>query len=72
MHTPRAITLLHISDTQFGGKHRFGRLELPEPDAPFDTLFARLCDDLRWLKDKRGLVPDLVIASGDLTEWGKK
>jgi WD40 repeat protein/3',5'-cyclic AMP phosphodiesterase CpdA len=72
MHPSRTITLLHISDTQFGRNHRFGRLGLPEPDAPFDTLFARLCDDLRLLKDKQGLVPDALIASGDLAEWGKK
>ena len=72
MHPSRLITLLHISDTQFGRNHRFGRLGLPDPDALFDTLFARLCDDLRLLKDKHGLVPDLVIASGDLAEWGKK
>jgi Sulfatase-modifying factor enzyme 1/Calcineurin-like phosphoesterase len=71
-HPARAITLLHLSDTQFGRSHRFGRLGLPDPDARFDTLFARLCDDLRLLKDKHGLVPDLVIASGDLAEWGKK
>jgi len=72
MHRHRAITLLHISDTQFGRNHRFGRLGLPEPDAPFDTLFARLRDDLEYLKNDHGLAPDLVIASGDLAEWGKK
>ncbi|MGH8576669.1 MAG: metallophosphoesterase [Gammaproteobacteria bacterium] len=72
MHPARAITLLHISDTQFGRNHRFGWLGLPEPDAPFDTLFARLRDDLRLLNDEHGLAPDLLIASGDLAEWGKK
>jgi 3',5'-cyclic AMP phosphodiesterase CpdA len=72
MHPSRAITILHLSDTQFGRNHRFGRLGLPEPDAPFDTLFARLRDDLQYLKSEHGLVSDLLVASGDLAEWGKK
>ena len=36
------ITLLHISDMQFGRHHRFGRLVLPEPDAKFGCGFAAL------------------------------
>jgi len=72
MRPARAITVLHISDLQFGRNHRFGRLGLPEPEAAFDTLFARLRDDVEYLKDKHGLVPDVVIASGDLAEWARK
>ena len=46
----RPITLLHLSDTQFGRNHRFGRLALPPPDDSFDTLLTRLGDDLGSLK----------------------
>ena len=73
---PRPITLLHLSDLQFGCHHRFGRLGAAEehPDAAFDTLLARLQQDLRDLVDGQGqpLRPDLVLLTGDLAEWGRK
>jgi WD40 repeat protein/3',5'-cyclic AMP phosphodiesterase CpdA len=81
---PRPITLLHLSDLQFGRHHRFGRLGAPRqqsdqpseesPDAAFDSLFARLQQDLRDLEDADGqrLAPDLVLLTGDLAEWGRK
>ncbi|MCP5112606.1 MAG: hypothetical protein GY953_17400, partial [bacterium] len=65
------ITLLHLSDTQFGRNHRFGNLGLPEPDAQFDTLFQRLSDDLAVL-EAEDVHPQVLIVSGDLAEWGKK
>lgn len=68
----RPITLLHLSDTQFGRNHRFGRLSLPPPDDSFDTLLTRLGDDLQLLKKDYGLQPDLVVLSGDLAEGGLK
>ena len=66
------ITLLHLSDLQFGRHHRFGRLGLPSPDDKFDDLLSRLTDDLRTLEDDHGLRPDLLIVTGDLAEWGLK
>jgi hypothetical protein len=40
------ITLLHVSDPQFGRNHRFGNLALP-PDDTFDTSVAeRLTEGL--------------------------
>jgi calcineurin-like phosphoesterase family protein len=72
----RSITLLHLSDLQFGRYHRFGRLGATgdDPDAAFDTLFARLEQDLRGLKDGAGQLvkPDLAVLTGDLAEWGRK
>ena len=59
------ITVLHLSDVQFGRHHRFGS------DEPFDTLYQRLEDDLRGLADDHGLRPDLVVVTGDLAEWGR-
>jgi 3',5'-cyclic AMP phosphodiesterase CpdA len=67
-----SITLLHISDIQFGRNHRFGRLGLPPPDDQFDSLFARLADDLSSLRRTYQLKPDLFLITGDLAEWGKK
>lgn len=72
MATLRPITILHISDIQFGRSHRFGRLGLPAADDQFDSLFVRLRDDLSELEKDYGLKPDLLVASGDLPEWGKK
>ena len=69
---PSEITLLHLSDMQFGKLHRFGWLALPEPDAKYDTLLHRLTKDLDELRRKRGLRPNIIVASGDLVEWGRK
>src|SRR5262249_12270204 len=64
------ITLLHLSDLQFGRYHRFGRLGAFDPDAAFDTLIGRLTHDLDLLKRDHRLVPQIVVISGDLAEWG--
>jgi len=75
LHVPmsdeQSITILHLSDLQFGRNHRFGRLGLPPPDDQFDTLFARLKDDLGHLGTTHNLIPQLVIVTGDIAEWGK-
>jgi 3',5'-cyclic AMP phosphodiesterase CpdA len=65
----QAITILHLSDTQFGRNHRFGRLGLPPPDDQFDSLLKRLPQDLDLLRDDHGLEPQMVVCSGDLAEW---
>jgi WD40 repeat protein/3',5'-cyclic AMP phosphodiesterase CpdA len=65
------VTILHVSDLQFGIQHRFGRLGLGGADEPFDTLLKRLTDDLDLLRKDEGLAPDLVALTGDLAEWGK-
>lgn len=65
----RSLTLLHLSDLQFGREHAFGgRARLPE-DGRFDTLLQRLSDDLVALNRDEGLIPDVVIVTGDLAEW---
>lgn len=69
-YDPEPITLLHVSDMQFGRNRRFGRLSRYDPDASFDTLLRRMTDDLDGLKLTPGLIPQLVVASGDLAEWG--
>ncbi len=62
-----AVTILHVSDMQFGKNHRFA-----DPDGGFDTLLRRLCDDLDLLARENSLKPDLVALTGDLAEWGMK
>ncbi len=64
MSEPRSITILHLSDMQFGPKHRF------ETTAP-GSLFARLRDDFTAMHERHGLVPDLILVTGDLVESGK-
>ena len=64
-----SITLLHVSDPQFGRFHRFGNLG--EDGDDFDTLFGRLDLDLKTLEGD-GVRPELIVVSGDLAEWGFK
>jgi 3',5'-cyclic AMP phosphodiesterase CpdA/Tfp pilus assembly protein PilF len=61
------ITILHLSDMQFGIHHRFGT-----ENTELDTLLERLYEDLSGLEKSHDLKPDLVVLTGDLTEWGKK
>jgi hypothetical protein len=35
-------------------------------------LLLRICNDLKNLKNKPGLTPELIILTGDLAEWGRK
>ncbi|MEV8508331.1 metallophosphoesterase [Actinoplanes sp. NPDC051475] len=64
------LTVLHVSDPQFGRHHLFGGNGLTAADQARDTLFQRLHDDLDRLAADPGLRPDLVVVSGDLAEWG--
>lgn len=65
----RNITLLHISDMQFGKFHRFAKGKDGIPN-PHDTLTERLIDDLKHLAEHNQVRPDLIICTGDLAEWG--
>ncbi|MCP4697050.1 MAG: NACHT domain-containing protein [Gammaproteobacteria bacterium] len=67
----QTITLLHLSDMQFGAHHRFG-VKTDTPDAALDTLSARLLQDLDSLRQEHGLKPDILLLTGDLTEQGQK
>jgi 3',5'-cyclic AMP phosphodiesterase CpdA len=71
MSGERSVTLLHVSDMQFGAKHRFGADGLTSGDRRFSTLAARLLDDIEVLRAEHGLRPDLIVASGDLAEHAK-
>ena len=64
------LTVLHVSDTQFGAHHLFGGNGLTLADRAEDTLFRRLHRDLTQLADEHGLLPDLLVVTGDLAEWG--
>ncbi|WP_239377232.1 TIR domain-containing protein, partial [Frankia sp. Cj5] len=64
--TEPAVTVLHISDTQFGAHHA----GLTEADRAHSSLFGRLHDDLRDRAEVDGLRPDLVVVTGDLAETG--
>ncbi|WP_239331786.1 TIR domain-containing protein, partial [Frankia sp. CiP3] len=68
--TEPAVTVLHISDTQFGAHHVRGNTGLTEADRAHSSLFGRLHDDLRGRAEVDGLRPDLVVVTGDLTEAG--
>ncbi len=65
------LTILHVSDPQFGAHHLFGGNGLTPADQAYDTLFARLHEDLTGLAADHDLRPDLLVATGDLAEWGR-
>ncbi len=67
-----SVTLLHLSDTQFGRNHRFGNLRATTEDGKFETLLKRLEIDLALLKKDHGVVPEAIMVTGDLAEWGLK
>jgi WD40 repeat protein/3',5'-cyclic AMP phosphodiesterase CpdA len=64
------LTVLHVSDPQFGRHHLFGGNGLTPADQAYDTLHARLHADLAGLADRHHLHPDLMVVTGDLAEWG--
>jgi 3',5'-cyclic AMP phosphodiesterase CpdA len=73
MSLKHEITILHLSDLQFGKNHRFGRLgNTEDPDEPFNSLLARLMTDLDGLKRDYSLMPDIVAVTGDIAERGEK
>jgi hypothetical protein len=51
-----SVTLLHLSDTQFGRNHRFGNLGVTAEDGKFDSLLERLKIDLGGLHNDHGVV----------------
>ena len=70
MSADRAITILHLSDIQFGRNHRFRRLCLSPNDNEADSLISRLADDFKLLKNNYQLCPDIMVLTGDLAECG--
>ena len=62
MASEHSITVLHVSDMQFGKNHRFTRQ---------DSLYASLTDDLKDVQGSERLEPNLLVVSGDLAEWGR-
>ncbi|MDY6857104.1 MAG: metallophosphoesterase [Thermodesulfobacteriota bacterium] len=66
------ITILHVSDTQFGCNYRFAGSDLSSLEGRFDTLLSRLKMDIKKLGDGYNLHPDILIMTGDLTEKGLK
>ena len=67
-HDRDELTILHVSDPQFGAHHLFGGNGLTPADRAQDTLFRRLHDDLAHLADTHELLPDLMVVTGDLAE----
>src|SRR5690606_10392082 len=69
---PDTITILHLSDIQFGRNHRFGRLaEQDESGIVLDTLLDRLLPEFD-LFEGYDIRPDIIIISGDLAETGAR
>lgn len=72
MFTHDSVTLLHLSDLQFGKNHWFAT-DFSNRDVSINTLVRRLCDDLDDLY-KEEMLPkaDFLVITGDLAETGMK
>jgi 3',5'-cyclic AMP phosphodiesterase CpdA len=57
-----SVTILHISDTQFGQHHRFGE--------GVESLASQLIYDLRKIVGRQVPQIDLILISGDIAEQG--
>jgi 3',5'-cyclic AMP phosphodiesterase CpdA len=68
MSEKKSITILHLSDIQFGANHRFG-VDVKTVDGSIETLLGRFTDDLKEMRDDYGLTPELIVLTGDLVEW---
>jgi len=71
MSEKKSITILHLSDIQFGANHRFG-VNVKTEDGSIETLLGRLTDDLKEMRDDYGLTPELIVLTGDLVELGMR
>ncbi|MBV9143303.1 MAG: hypothetical protein JO115_20700 [Pseudonocardiales bacterium] len=58
------LTILHVSDPQFGRHHLFGGNGLTPADQAYDTLFQRLHDDLIQRVRAGGGLPDRADRGG--------
>jgi len=58
------LVILHLSDIQFGRHHRY-----PKGDDSYQTLFAKLVEDLEYLREKHNAQPNAVVVTGDVAEW---
>ena len=57
------LTLLHLSDLQFGAHHRY-----PKGKDSYQTLFAKLSEDLDHLREAHDISPNAVVVTGDIAE----
>jgi hypothetical protein len=54
-----------LSDLQFGKNHRY-----PDGEGSFNSLYAKLAEDLDELAEKCSLRPTAIVVTGDIAEWG--
>ena len=58
-----ALTILHLSDLQFGRKHRY-----PKGKGSYNTLSAKLSADLDYLGKEHQVRPNAIVVTGDVAE----
>src|SRR5262249_43589925 len=67
--TGRPVTILHLSDLQFGADHPFGGNGLLDPELHAESLRQELYSDLDGIVGETG-PPGLVLVTGDITDSG--
>ena len=65
-----ALTILHLSDVQFGGQYLFGGRGRITTDRAHAILISGLRADLASLASEHGVRPDLMVVTGGLTSCG--
>jgi len=72
MTNKKSITLLHLSDIQFGINHRFELKDISDKNFDLNNIFDRLTIDINKLNNEYNIHPDIVIVTGDIVERGQK
>ncbi|TWH45942.1 metallophosphoesterase [Sporomusa sp. KB1] len=64
------ITILHLSDLQFGRHHvnKVGQRQPLYADENYNSELQKLIDDLNILAED-GIVPNFIVITGDIAEW---
>lgn len=66
-HTIEDPIILHLSDIQFGKAHAFEDI----PPEKYDSLLSSLITDIERNYNNDGIqIPNLIVISGDLADWG--
>ncbi len=67
----REITIMHLSDIQFGRHHTNdgNRMPLYKDDKSYSDELVKIQLDIKRVKEAYGISPDLIAVTGDIAEW---
>lgn len=70
----KKVSLMHLSDLQFGRHHADPgeRPPLYRDDNSYDDELAKFKADLKRVKNAYDIKPDIIVVTGDVAEWSRK